>query len=578
MSGAGPRLGLPDLGDGVGLRDVHFRHLLDTPPEDWGVDWFEILTENFFDDHGLAAHVLDHVAGHRPVVMHGVGLSIAGTDPLDPVYLDKLRSLADRVHPAWISDHLCWTGVGGIVSHDLLPVPLTRHALSHVADRVRAVQDHLGRPLVLENPSTYLQFRGPQMPEWEFLGTLAEETGCGLLLDVNNVYVSAFNHGFDAVAYVEGLPADHVVQVHLAGHRRLGHYLLDTHDGPVPQGVWPLYALAQRRVGGVATLVEWDADIPPFATLVEVLARARAARDGPQPGGGPPAAAARPGTTETRTANPSAAASDLGAVQRWMVAACTGTRPADAAAMVQGTVRLPAADRVGIYARGYVARLLGCLRSEYPVLRATVGDQVFDLFGRAYLGAHPPGSASLFDVGAGFAAFLERTRPTPATPPDSPDALPAVLARLERARFESAHAAGVETETGSVGVDALQLMAMAHELTVRTPDSLRLLRLPFDLTGTLAAVERGEHPALPPAADTRYAVARSAYWVRTHALAPWQHAFLEACGSGGTGLASAVRATGEATGLAPEVIWAALLTWLPAAADLGMVMLAPRPA
>jgi uncharacterized protein (UPF0276 family) len=283
MSSAVGRLGLANLGDGVGLRDVHFRHLLDTPPQAWGVDWFEIISENFLDDYGFAAHVLDHVAAHRPVVMHGVSLSIGSTDPLDTAYLRKLRALADRVRPAWISDHLCWTGVNGTVSHDLLPMPLTRRSLAHVAGRVRAVQDYLGRPLILENPSTYLEFHVSQIPEWAFLGMLAQDTGCGLLLDVNNVFVSAFNHGFDPVAYIEGLPAESIVQVHLAGPSDHGAYLLDTHDQPVPDQVWPLYALAQQRTGGVATLLEWDADIPPFVDLVAELAKAKDARAGRTP-------------------------------------------------------------------------------------------------------------------------------------------------------------------------------------------------------------------------------------------------------------------------------------------------------
>jgi uncharacterized protein (UPF0276 family) len=289
MSGAAPvRLGLPNLGDGVGLRDVHFRHLLDTPPQDWGVDWFEVISENFIGHHGFAAHVLEVVAAHRPVVMHGVSLSIGSTEPLDRIYLAKLKALAERVRPAWISDHLCWTGINGLNTHDLLPLPLTEACLDHVADRVRAVQDMLGRPLVLENPSTYLEFRASIMPEYEFLGRLAEETGCGLLLDVNNVYVSATNHGFDPVAYIEALPAEHIVQIHLAGHRDCGTHLIDTHDQPVPDAVWPLYARAQARVrGGVSSLMEWDARIPPYAELVAELAKARRVRAGLVPEAAP---------------------------------------------------------------------------------------------------------------------------------------------------------------------------------------------------------------------------------------------------------------------------------------------------
>jgi uncharacterized protein (UPF0276 family) len=277
-AGCPPRLGLPDLGDGLGLREPHFAHLMRTDPAAWGVDWFEIVSENFIDHHGYAAAVLERVAAVRPVVMHGVSLSIGSADPLDAAYLAKLAGLAERVRPAWISDHLCWTGVAGANSHDLLPMPLTEASLAHVTARVGEVQDRLGRPLILENPSSYLQFAGPQMPEWEYLGRLAEDSGCGLLLDVNNVHVSAFNHGFDARAYLAALPAERIVQIHLAGPRDCGTHLLDTHDSPVLEPVWALYAEAQAMTGGVSTLLEWDADIPPYEALLAELGKAKKRR------------------------------------------------------------------------------------------------------------------------------------------------------------------------------------------------------------------------------------------------------------------------------------------------------------
>ena len=254
-----------------------------TPPAEWGVGWFEIISENFLDHAGWPAHVLEVVAAHRPVVMHGVSLSIGSTTPLDRDYVRKLRDLVERVGARWVSDHLCWTGVGGVTTHDLLPMPLTEESLAHTADRVRAVQDWLGRPLVLENPSSYLEFRASTMPEQEFLGRLAEGTGCGLLLDVNNVYVSATNHGFDAAAYIDALPADAIVQMHLAGCSDCGTHLIDTHDHPVPGPVWPLYARAQARVGGVSTLLEWDARIPNYPDLLAELGKARVAREGGAP-------------------------------------------------------------------------------------------------------------------------------------------------------------------------------------------------------------------------------------------------------------------------------------------------------
>jgi uncharacterized protein (UPF0276 family) len=274
------RLGLPDPGDGVGLREPHYPHLMSTPPEAWGVDWFEIISENFLDNHGWALRVLEHVTAHRPVVMHGVSMSIGGTDPLDLDYLTRLKALAERVRPLWVSDHLCWTGIAGVNTHDLLPMPLTEASLRHAAERVRAVQAFLDRPLVLENPSTYLEFAANEMPEWEFLGRLVDLTGCGLLLDVNNVHVSSVNHGWDPETYIDAVPAEAVVQVHLAGPTEQGLFLIDTHDHPVPDAVWGLYRRLWTRCGPTPTLLEWDAAIPPFADLLAELAKAETARAG----------------------------------------------------------------------------------------------------------------------------------------------------------------------------------------------------------------------------------------------------------------------------------------------------------
>ncbi len=267
------RLGMPHLGFGLGLRSCHFHHLLRHPAR---VDWFEIISENFMDDHGFARHVLGALARSHPIVMHGVSLSIGSSDPLDMDYLAGLRALAAWVEPAWISDHLCWTGVAGYNTHDLMPLPLTEEALDHVAERVLRVEDFLGRPLVLENPSTYVEYVASTIPEWEFLAALSERTGCGLLLDVNNVFVSSFNHGFDPERYIEGLPPDRIVQIHIAGPTSFDRYLVDTHDHPVPTQVFRLYRLAQERTGGVSTLLEWDAAIPAYPDLVAELDKARA--------------------------------------------------------------------------------------------------------------------------------------------------------------------------------------------------------------------------------------------------------------------------------------------------------------
>lgn len=270
---------------GVGLRSVHFRHILEQRPR---VDWFEAISENYLDSHGRPRAVLEWVADRYPVVLHGVSLSIGSTDPLNFEYLRKLKALATAVRAAWVSDHLCWTGVLGKNTHDLLPLPLTEAALRHVIGRVRCVQDVLERPLVLENPSSYVTFRQSTMTEWEFLSRLAEEADCGLLLDVNNVYVSSRNHDFDPEDYLRGLPAARIVQFHLAGHTDLGTHVIDTHDHPVVDPVWRLYRQAWEMTSrvaaeegassvaaGVSTLLEWDAHIPPFERLEQELRRAR---------------------------------------------------------------------------------------------------------------------------------------------------------------------------------------------------------------------------------------------------------------------------------------------------------------
>ncbi len=263
-----PRL---DLGHGIGLRTKHFAQFMaERPP----VDWVEAVTENFMAPGGRPISVLEKVRAEVPVVLHGVSLSIGSVDPIPERYLAELATIVKRVEPALVSDHLCWGTHRGQYVHDLLPLPYTEESLAHVTSRVQQVQERLGRQLLLENPSSYVSFKDSTLTEWEFLAELARRSGCGILLDVNNVYVSAHNFGFDPLEYLRGIPADRVGYFHLAGHSDKGKYLLDSHDHAVPAPVWALYREALRRFGRVPTLVEWDDAIPPLAEVVAESRRA----------------------------------------------------------------------------------------------------------------------------------------------------------------------------------------------------------------------------------------------------------------------------------------------------------------
>ena len=282
---------LPRLGFGLGLRTKHYEAILAdriearAAPQGCGdcglstrprVDWFEIISENYLMPGGKPLHYLDRIRAEYPLVMHGVSMSIGSTDPLNPEYLRALKGLIERVQPAWVSDHLCFTGVHGRNLHDLLPLPYTEDTTRHVADRVAQVQDYLGRQILLENVSSYISYQSSDMTEWDFLRTVVERADCRLLLDVNNIYVSSYNHGFDAREYLNAIPVERVQQIHLAGHRNLDAYIVDTHDEPVPDPVWDLYDAAVRRFGPVSTMIERDDNIPELPELVAELDKARA--------------------------------------------------------------------------------------------------------------------------------------------------------------------------------------------------------------------------------------------------------------------------------------------------------------
>ncbi|VEB34073.1 Protein of uncharacterised function (DUF692) [Legionella sainthelensi] len=264
---------MPFLGFGLGLRPDYYEEILTQKPD---LDWFEILTENYLVPGGKPLYYLDQIRTHYPIVMHGVSLSLGSSDPLDRDYLQQLKNLASRVEPVWISDHLCWTGVNGVNAHDLLPIPYTRQAVNHIVSRIHQVQEFLGRPILIENVSSYLAYKQSEMTEWEFILEIVNKADCYILLDVNNVYVSSINHQFDPLDYIFAMPAERVAQIHLAGHSNHGHYIIDTHDAPVIQPVWDLYGATLKRLGAVSTMIERDDNMPP---LVDLLAEIKHARE-----------------------------------------------------------------------------------------------------------------------------------------------------------------------------------------------------------------------------------------------------------------------------------------------------------
>ena len=259
----------PFLGFGLGLRTEHYSHIIEHKPS---VDWFEILSENYMVPGGKPLDHLDKIRNDYPMVMHGVSLSIGSTDPLDSDYLKNLKKLMLRVQPQWISDHLCWTGLNNTNSHDLLPLPYNEDTIAHVVDRVVQVQDFLGRRILLENLSSYVTYKNSEMTEWDFLNEIARRADCHILLDINNIFVSAHNHQFEPVEYLNGIDVDRVMQFHLAGHSYNGEMIIDTHDHDVCDPVWALYATALKRFGAVSTMIERDDDIPEFPQLRRELA------------------------------------------------------------------------------------------------------------------------------------------------------------------------------------------------------------------------------------------------------------------------------------------------------------------
>ena len=394
----------PNLGFGLGLRPTHYPYIFEQQPQ---VDWFEIISENFMDTDGKPKRNLARIKEQYPIVMHGVSMSIGSVDALNSEYLTKLKALIDWVQPAWISDHLCWTGVAHKNTHDLLPLPYTEESLKHIVQRIRQVQDRLGRRIALENPSTYLEFQHSTIPEAEFIAAMAQAADCHLLLDVNNVYVTSYNHRLDAQAYLDALPLERVIQVHLSGHRNKGSHIVDTHDDHVTDAVWGLYQYVVQRAGRVPnTMIEWDDQIPDFLVLAAELDKARQVAS-------QASAYALPNTAKPVAAStPAMQPSLLQAQTRFQQAIVLGdrmdSRPAD---WIRAKAEFAPQAQLAVYTEAYRYRLFDVVAEDYPVLAHYLTTHVFDALMWAFIAAVQPDHFNIGRFALKLPSFIQTALP-----------------------------------------------------------------------------------------------------------------------------------------------------------------------
>ncbi len=397
----------PKLGCGVGLRTEHYPKIT----SDWpAMDFFEALTENYMNTGGRPLKILEEIRRHYPLILHGVALSIGSIDPLNQDYLRRLKTLVDRIEPVLVSDHLCWSGVGGHVLHDLLPLPFTKETVGHVIRRVDQVQSFLKRPILLENVSTYVTFRHSTMPEWEFLKQVALRSGCGILLDVNNIYVNSVNHGFDPYGYLEPIPARLIGQIHLAGHTPMGKFLFDTHSSQVTKEVWDLYQKALQLYGKISTLIEWDEEIPSFERL---SAEADKARNYYAKACEYPAENLYVSTDFEMTSKSAEGGPPLEQVQQRIKGWIEPLEQAQKAAA--GTADFlnpqagdPGVERMEVYASGYKARTHAALSETFAALHAFLGDADFERLCVEYVSVYPSWAYDLSRIGASLPEFLQK--------------------------------------------------------------------------------------------------------------------------------------------------------------------------
>lgn len=404
----------PVLGCGVGLRSKHYPVITSQWPQ---MEWFEAITENYMDSGGRPVHILEQIRGHYPVGLHGVSLSIGSTDPLHPIYLEHLKKLVDRIDPVIVSDHLCWSGVDGKNLHDLLPLPFTEEAIAHIASRVGQVQDLLGRRILLENVSSYVTYKHSTVPEWEFLREVAVRSGCGILLDINNIYVNAYNHKFDAKEYIRNIPGELVGQFHVAGHTDMGDYLFDTHSKAVIEPVWDLYREALSRYGQVSTLVEWDEDIPEWERLCEEAGKARAIYlshcELPKGAKQSCEIASSPAKKNSQAPrNDMTKGLSLREIQHeFRTLVGPGEDPSKAKEIpLNPQAGVPGTERVSVYAHGYYGRIQEALAEIYAAVKHVLGEKIFNELVHAYAEQYPSGEYNLTYAGRNFPEFLKDPR------------------------------------------------------------------------------------------------------------------------------------------------------------------------
>ncbi|MBF5039856.1 DUF692 family protein [Methylophilus sp. 13] len=395
---------LPHLGFGLGLRPTHYPYIFEHQPP---VDWFEIISENFMDTDGKPKRNLARIKEQYPIVMHGVSMSIGSVDALNSEYLTKLKALIDWVQPAWVSDHLCWTGVAHKNTHDLLPLPYTEESLKHMVQRICQVQDRLGRRIALENPSTYLEFKHSTIPEAEFIAAMAQAADCHLLLDVNNVYVTSYNHRLDAQAYLDALPMERVIQVHLSGHRNKGSHIVDTHDDHVTEAVWGLYQYVVNRAGRVPnTMIEWDDQIPEFPVLAAELEKARQVASQASAYALPDIA--KPVEASSPAMQPSLLQAQTHLQQAIVLGDRMDSRPAE---WIRAKAEFVPEAQLSVYTEAYRYRLFDVVAEDYPVLAHYLTPPVFDRLLWDFIAAVQPDHFNIGRFALKLPAFIQIALP-----------------------------------------------------------------------------------------------------------------------------------------------------------------------